>query len=147
MPGVLARALAPTVFTVGQRVPGALYAHPVAWATAGGAAAATTAVTPPHALAELVLTLLQRADAAGVLRAGALQGLGLVSGTLGGGHAAAAAAPQPAPAAADSRLWLAEWRPPQGFAYGDSPPLKKKPKGAGTWPVPASYLFFRTSWP
>lgn len=141
VPAALALALVPTVFTVGQRVPGALYAHPAAWAAAGGAAAATAAATAPAAMAELVLALLQRAEAAG-----RLEGVGLGSGTLGSGHALATAAPQPAPAAANSRLWLTEWRPPQGYAHGGAPPLKKKSKGAGPCPRPGSHPSFLASW-
>jgi hypothetical protein len=110
LPAGLAHALAPG----SARAPGMLYACPAAWAAAGRRAAAVASAATPAALADLVLALLQQAAAAG-----------------GSGAPEPGAAPaQRAPLPADSRLWLAEWRPPGGLPAGGGPPPKKKLKGA-----------------
>jgi len=110
LPAGLAHALAPG----SARAPGMLYACPAAWAAAGRRAAAVASAAAPAVLADLVLALLQQAAAAG-----------------GSGAPEPGAAPaQRAPLPADSRLWLAEWRPPGGLPAGGGPPPKKKLKGA-----------------
>lgn len=109
LPAGLAHALAPG----SARAPGMLYACPAAWAAAGRRAAAVASAAAPAVLADLVLALLQQAAAAG-----------------GSGAREPGAAPaQRAPLPADSRLWLAEWRPPGGLPAGGGPPPKKKLKG------------------